>query len=151
MTMEQIIAYNLQYGQRSDVWSTGLVLCALLTWEVDPLGGPPLSCIADSLQKAAENEERLQNQQFAAAPLGQSMKPGNPLTFDKSIALIKQNEIDEDLGKLRAKCFSQVQGSVKKMKAMNQVWDVIGQMVQTDPAKRISSEKAKHLLEAIKL
>lgn len=151
MTMEEIIAYNLKFGQASDVWSTGLVLSVLLTWAVDPLGGPPLPCIADSLKKAAENEERLTMQQFASTPLGHSMKPGNPLTFDKNITLLQQKEIDEDLSKLRAQCISQVQGSVKKTAAMSKAWDVIGQMVQTDPAKRISSEKAMTLLKAIKL
>lgn len=131
MGRRQIIDYNIRYGQSSDVWSIGLVFVALLTWQVDPLGGPPLPCIEDSLKK--------------------SRVSGDSVATDSNIALLRQNEIDEDLIRLKQKCIIQEQ-SVKRKVAMTNLWDgVIAPMVRIEPEERITIPGAIDRLGAIRL
>ena len=132
-SINKIIIHNAQSGQKSDVWSTGLVLCALLAWKVEEGGGPPLPCIVSSLQNAEKNQKRQRRRQ----PEVQS----DPL-FDRSIALLLgrdgQGQVDDDLRQLKSHCMRGRDLRPAEVRATNAVWELIGKMLQVDPDKRIS-------------
>lgn len=129
MKKEEIINYNLKYGQKSDVWSLGLTLAALIGWNVSPLGDPPLHSIRDSIEKSRDVE--------------------NPITFDKSIAKIRQQEINEDIDKLKQHCLTEEELTltVSEKTALHNAAEVLKQMLKTEPQNRISIPQALAKLE----
>lgn len=134
MSPEAIIAHNVKYGQSSDVWSTGLVLIALITWKLDSGDCPPLPCITACLTNTREGVDSI--------------------TVDRSIAKIQQREIDANIQALRKECLAQDKSDVIKTVTMNKlwnrVWDVITHMVKKDPAQRKGIEAIRDEFNAIK-
>lgn len=121
------IDHNVQLGQQGDIWSTALVLIALFTWDIgeilgendEVIGSAPLHCIRDCLIKG----------------VGQKVAESD-MTRDAAMRAIRQENIDHDLETLKQLCLLKVQGQVKQMRAITELWVELKAMLRREPASR---------------
>lgn len=122
-SLEEIRAFNRQRGQQRDIWALGLVLANIL---IDRADHPPhllsvgIKCINDVVIK--------ENVDFSA---------------------IEQKDIDKEIGEIKNNPEKylrtyQKNGLTKaEESAWNTSWDLVKQMLQLDPDKRIKAEAGR--------
>ena len=172
-----VFNHNIQYGQLSDYWSLGLVFVAIMTSQLGKNEVPPLPSLQACLDTAKKETIRHTINHFS--PLSSALAfreavtwyvqdpadkiltnpPKQPLTEEKKsevqtfynehflnlgrdkVAALTQKQIDTDLKTLR---LGQAQTA-----AEDSIWDLIGEMLQVAPSKRITSVKALQKLTSL--
>lgn len=125
---EDTIKFNLQFGQKKDIWSMGLILVSILygtTSEKVNIAIPPMPSLESKL-----NQEKNFN--------------GHR---DDKIKDLTQDEIDKDLKNL----FESSYIPDEYNKRVEKCYHLIREMLQVDPNKRISAQKALSAFEKIML
>lgn len=134
-TSQEVIDYNLSYGQMQDIWSMGLVLATLLIGSTSKKtaykGDSPIPCI----------ENRLLTGEKATS--GWTM-----LHPDAEIIHLTQAELDNDLLTLKKDSLKSAKGN--EAIQLQRLWDeIVFKMLRVSPEERLSAKEALQTFNTI--